>query len=111
MVEQRMQKVNLEKDPRSAGHLFSQRSEPYTRAGDAYVAYWYDIRTKIKLLVGSNLFGGKEESELVGISVQARDKQPENINTLSTSSQRQKLIPLICHGSHGYIRVNFFWPV
>ena len=20
-------------------------------------------------------------------------------------------IPLICHGSHGYIRVNFFWPV
>ena len=21
------------------------------------------------------------------------------------------VIPLICHGSHGYIRVNFFWPV
>ena len=20
-------------------------------------------------------------------------------------------IPHICHGSHGYIRVNFFWPV
>ena len=20
-------------------------------------------------------------------------------------------IPLICHRSHGYIRVNFFWPV
>ena len=19
-------------------------------------------------------------------------------------------IPLICHGSHGYTRVNFFWP-
>ena len=22
-----------------------------------------------------------------------------------------KSIPLICHGSHGYTRVNFFWPV
>ena len=57
---------------------------------NAYVAYWYDIRTKIKLLVGSNLFGGKEESERVGTSVHARNKQPENIHILSTLSQRQR---------------------
>ena len=27
------------------------------------------------------------------------------------TTNKQTDIPLICHGSHGYIRVNFFWPV
>ena len=27
------------------------------------------------------------------------------------SSKTLTCIPDICHGSHGYIRVNFFWPV
>ena len=30
---------------------------------DAFIAYWNDIWIKIELLVDSNLFGGKEESE------------------------------------------------
>ena len=48
------------------------------------------------------------------------DLSPINLNTSTLyegkdKEMEQKLrhwaIPHICHGSHGYTRVNFFWPV
>ena len=73
--------------------------------------YCCAILVKTRGLGRSNKKGHNSRSER-GLGMGSRGNlQPEEVFGREAVDELNSGIPHICHGSHGYIRVNFFWPV